>query len=151
MIQGRPRGDLFETSAVQHLMRLQIICVELNLPSDFDTLRWVSTLFQWLWTISKPVLSKLLIVGRLYIHICWAIAFVANVTCWLQPTLKKYIILSLFHSGHAQILCLWGTVRASLGSPCCCMCWYCGDYLREWRAARIDQRKIMQCAHRKLW
>ena len=82
---------------------------------------WVSSLFQWLPAISKPVLSILLLVRRLYIRI--------------SLTTRENALVA----------------RASWGSPCCCTCWCFGDYLRSQRAARIGQRKITQCAHRELW
>ena len=60
---------------------------------------WVSSPVQWLPTISKPVLSISLIVGRLYIRI----SLTTREILWLRET-----------------------ARASWRSPCCCTCWCFG-------------------------
>ena len=56
------------TSQLQHLMLANYLCWA-QFSLRFWHFWWVSSLFQWLPTTSKPVLSILLIVGRLYIRI----------------------------------------------------------------------------------
>ena len=85
---------------------------------------WVSSLFQWLPTISKPVLSISLIVGRLYIRI--------------SLTTRENTLVARDGEGFMEGAMLLHVL----------MFW---DYLRGRRVARIGQRKITQCAHRELW
>ena len=85
---------------------------------------WVSSLFQWLPTISKPVLSISLIVGRLYIRI--------------SLTTRENTLVARDGEGFMEAAMLLHVL----------MFW---DYLRGRRVAGIGQRKITQCAHRELW
>ena len=85
---------------------------------------WVSSLFQWLPTISKPVLSISLIVGRLYIRI--------------SLTTRENTLVARDGEGFMEGAMLLHVL----------MFW---DYLRGRRVAGIGQRKITQCAHRELW
>ena len=87
---------------------------------------WVSSLFQWLPTISKPVLSISLIVGRLYIRI--------------SLTTRENTLVARDGEGFMEVAMLLHVL----------MFWP-GDYLRGRRVAGIGQRKITQCAHRELW
>ena len=85
---------------------------------------WVSFLFQWLPTISKPALSISLIVERLYIRI--------------SLTTRENTLVARDDEGFMDVAMLLHVLMF-------------GDYLRGWQAARIGQRKITQCAHRELW
>ena len=84
----------------------------------------VSSLFRWLPTISKPVLSISLIVGRLYIRI--------------SLTTRENTLVARDGEGFMEVAMLLHVLKF-------------GDYLRGRRAAPIGQRKITQCAHRELW
>ena len=87
---------------------------------------WVSSLFQWLPTITKPVLSISLIVGRLDIRI--------------SLTTRGNTLVVRDGEGFMEVAMLLHVL----------MFWP-GDYLRGRRVAGIGQRKITQCAHRELW
>ena len=112
------------TSQLQHLMLSQIIYVEPNLASDFDTSDGCHLFFN----DNQP-----------QANLCYPFRWLSEGSTFV------------FHSPHAKILWLRETARASWRSPCCCTCWCFGDYLRGRRAAPIGQRKITQCAHRELW
>ena len=86
---------------------------------------WVSSPFQWLPTITKPVLSISLIGGRLYIRI--------------SLTTRENTLVARDGEGFMEVAMLLHVLMLF------------GDCLRGRRAARIGQRKITQCAHRELW